>query len=153
VATVAKDSIAVYDPRQLWAANLAPLVAAAREGAAHAARTAGRQRARARQESQWWRRRWVIVAGAGLVIAGAAGGAYAAMAGRRSSAQRPAAGAERVETGRDKVTGLARTVAHKLRGNGGDGDGQGRLPGSEPAGRPAMATSTPDESRNDAHPY
>jgi hypothetical protein len=156
VATVAKDSTAVYDPRQLWATNLAPLVAAAREGAAQAVRTAGRERARARQESQRRRQRWLIVAAAGLVVAGAAGGAYAAIARRRSSMESPAAGSERstAEAGRAKVAGFARSVAHKFRGDGdGRGDGAGRLPGSGPAGRPAMATSTPDESRNDARPY
>jgi hypothetical protein len=147
VATVAKDSTAAYDPRQLWAANLAPLVTAAREGAAHAARTAGRERARARQESQWWRQHWLIVAVAGLVVAGAAGGAYAAT--RRSSVDNPPASSERstMDAGRGKVAGLARTVAHKFRG-----DGPGRLPGSKPAERPAMATPARDESRNAAHP-
>jgi hypothetical protein len=158
VATVAKDSTAAYDPRQLWTANLAPLVTAAREGAAHAARTAGRERARARQESQWWRQHWLIVAVAGLVVAGAAGGAYAATATRRSSVDSPPASSERstMETGRGKVAGLARTVAHKFRGGGGEGDGRGdgpgRLPGSKPAERPAMATPARDESRNAAHP-
>jgi hypothetical protein len=139
------NGIAAYDPRQIWAVNLAPLVAAAREGAAHAARTASKQRARARQEPAWWRQRWVMVTVAGLAVAGAAGGVYATLASRRSRGSRHAAAGAPVgldeqplpnglkstmDVGRTKVSGLARNVAHKLRGNGQDG------PAAHPAGTP-----------------
>jgi hypothetical protein len=126
------NGIAAYDPRQIWAANLAPLVTAAREGTAHAARTASKQRARARHEPAWWRQRWVIITAAGVAVAGAAGGVYATLASRRSRSSRhatpgthpgldeqpqPNGFKSTVDSGRSKVTGLARSMAHKLRGD------------------------------------
>jgi hypothetical protein len=119
---------AAYDPRQIWAMNLAPLVVAAREGAAQAARTASRERALARRQPAWWQQRWVMVTTAGLAVMGAAGGTYAVLAARRSRASRQAVpgsgsglgpsqadGYRSTESGRARVTGLARNVVHKLR--------------------------------------
>jgi hypothetical protein len=129
--TEGKNGTAAYDPRQIWATNLAPLVVAAREGAAHAARTASRERARARREPAWWRQRWVIITTAGLAVVGAAGGVYAMLASQRSRGSRhampsggmgfddqPHAGGftSTMGSGRAKVTDLARNVVHKLRG-------------------------------------
>jgi hypothetical protein len=131
-STVAKtggnnSTTAAYDPRQIWATNLAPLVVAAREGAAHAARTASRERARVRRQPAWWQQRWVIVTTGGLAVLGAAGGVYAVLASRRSRTSRHAAdstggglgaqadGFRSTESGRAKVSDLARNVVHKLR--------------------------------------
>lgn len=129
--TGGNNSMTTYDPRQIWATNLAPLMTAAREGAAHAARTASRERARARQQPAWWRQRWVIITTAGLAVLGAAGGTYAMLASRRSRGSRHAATSagvmpdgqpqadgfkSTVGSGRAKVGDLARNMVHKLRG-------------------------------------
>ncbi|HEY8473498.1 MAG TPA: hypothetical protein VIL37_12800 [Natronosporangium sp.] len=106
--------------------NLAPLVVAARVGAAQAARTASRERARARRKPAWWQARWVMVTTAGLAVLGAAGGVYAVFAQRSRSGQPTMTGTggaignqdghgSMVDTGREKVTGLARNVVHKFR--------------------------------------
>jgi hypothetical protein len=139
------------DPRRIWSTNLAPLFTAAREGAAQAARTASRERARARRDSRRGRRTWLIVTAAGMVVAGAAGGAY--QAAKRRAAGSGAAGAEpgqggtpaqtiisTVESGREKVAEAARTMLHKIRGNGADQSAPARTgaaSGSPPAGTPA----------------
>jgi hypothetical protein len=169
VATVASKSggngTAAYHPRQIWEMNLAPLVVAAREGAAHAARTASLERARVRRQPAWWQQRWVMVTAAGLAVVGAAGGVYAAMSRRRSASrgfaepnsrasmgQMPAAGHERTNglrstmgSGRTKMTGMARNMVHKLR----RGDG-GEL-GPETPRTPERTSTRPDESHNDPH--
>lgn len=124
---MAKRNTPAYDPRRIWSTNLAPLVTAAREGASHAAQTAGKERERARQRS-WLRRRWLYVSAAGLVVAGAAGGVYRAAAKRSATApDGTGAGPEpagstaaetirsTVETGREKLTEVARTMVHKIR--------------------------------------
>ena len=132
-----------YDPRQVWATSVAPLITAAREAAAHAARTASQERARARrEESPWWRQRWVAMTVAGVAAAGTAAGVSAVLIRRRSanramgvdvnrepgggpsgSAGPGAGGAggirSTVEAGRDKVASAARTVIHKVRRNDG----------------------------------
>jgi hypothetical protein len=167
VATVASKSggnnTAAYNPRQIWTMNLAPLVVAAREGAAHAARTASLERARVRQQPPWWQQRWVMVTATGLAVVGAAGGVYAAVARRRSANSpgypepggraMPAAGHERsnglkstMESGRTKMTGVARNMVHKLRRNDG-----GEF-GPETPRTPEPASTLPDESHNDLRP-
>jgi hypothetical protein len=154
VATVAKHSTTAYDPRQIWSANLAPLVTAARQGAAHAARAASRERARARQEPpRWWRQRWLVMTAAAVTIAGAAGGVYAVLARRRSSTARhaetgvrpaPSNGAttngirSTMENGREKVTGLARSVVHRVRRDGPD------QTAPAPSGGVAPSAAVPD---------
>lgn len=121
-----------YDPRRIWSTNLAPLVAAAREGASHAADTASKERARAHRDSRWWRQRWLLVTASGLVVAGAVGGVYQAVTKRRTAEAEAGTGAaapgeqpdrstpaeairSTVETGREKMTEAARTVLHKIR--------------------------------------
>ena len=129
--TGGNNSTAAYYPRQIWTTNLAPLVVAAREGAAQAARTASRERARARQQPAWWQQRWVLMTTAGLAVVGAAGGMYAVLASRRSRNSRHTATStggglggqsqadgfkSTTDSGRAKVTGAARNMVHKLRG-------------------------------------
>lgn len=119
------STTAAYEPRQIWAMNLAPLVVAAREGAAQAARTASRERARVRRQPAWWQQRWVIASTAGVAVLGAAGGVYAILANRRARMSRqPVPGAEpgvradgyrSTESGRARVSGLARNMVHRLR--------------------------------------
>jgi hypothetical protein len=168
VATVASNSggntTVAYDPRQLWTANVAPLVTAAREGAAHAARTASRERARARQQPAWWRQRWVIVTAAGVAVVAAAGGVYAAVASRRSGNHgfgEPTGqntGFERMhspdgsnglkstmDSGRARVTDVARNMVHKLRGN------ERTEFGPETPRMAAPGSTMPDEPRNELH--
>lgn len=138
VATLARNGSARigtvrYDPRELWATNVAPLVVAAREGANRAARTARAERARmVQRQSPWWRRRWVVFTASGLMVAAAAGSAYAVMTNRRSQAKPDAdemtsqpegtgaAGGIKstVEAGREKVADATRTVMHKIRRDG-----------------------------------
>jgi hypothetical protein len=124
-------------PRQMWAMNLAPLVAGARRGATHAAKTVSRERARARRKQQWWRQRWLVVTATGVAVAGAAAGTYAIVSKRRSAAPVPGAQSvdaaprngfrSTVETGRTRVADLARTVAHRVRRDGARGDAEPRL--------------------------
>lgn len=117
------------DPRQIWGAQVAPLVTAAREGASHAAQTARRERARVvgQRSSPWWKQRWVMVTAGGLVVAGAAGGVWAALS--RRSARRERDGdtesgiRSTMEAGRAKVAGAARTVMDRIRSEGPDGNG------------------------------
>lgn len=139
------STTAAYDPRQIWAMDVAPLVVAAREGAVQAARTARRERARVRREPAWWQQRWVMVSTAGLAVLGAAGGIYAVLASQRSGSSRHVAagtggglgaqadGYRSTESGRAKVTGLARNMVHKLR----RGEQQPMSPGTQQMPEPA----------------
>jgi hypothetical protein len=152
---------AAYDPRQIWAMNLAPLVVAAREGAAQAVRTASRERARVRQQPAWWQQRWVVATATGLAVVGAAGAVYAVVASRRSGNRRfgestgygtdrtPAGSHERADgvkstvgSGRAKVSGMARNVVHKFRGS------ETRDFGPEGTRMPESASTRSDESGN-----
>lgn len=152
-----------YDPRKVWSTNLAPFVTAAREGASQAAETASKERARARRDSRWWRQRWLLITASGLVVAGAAGGVYQAVAKRRDAAAESgtgptgpiASGAQpdrstpvetirsTVETGREKVTEVARNVLHKVRREEPEGPAresrvpESPSPNSAAPGRPA----------------
>jgi hypothetical protein len=165
VARNSDGNSTAYDPRQIWATNLAPLVVAAREGAAQAARTASRERARARQQPAWWQRRWVIVSAAGLAVVGAAGGVYAAVANRRGvhrgyavptdtgMSGTPGAGQERanglrstMDTGKARMTDAARTMVHKLRGD------EHTALGPESSRMPGSTSTMADGSRNDLRP-
>lgn len=123
-----RNGTASYDPRELWVANVAPLVAAAREAASHAASAARAQRARASQPPPpWWQRRWLMYTATGLAVGGVAGAVYA-MAKRGSQAKPgadeltarpeqavPGGMRSTMEAGRDRVAGATRTMMHKIR--------------------------------------
>jgi hypothetical protein len=125
---VAKKRTPEFQPRKFWATNLAPLVTGARQGASHAAHTARKERERARRQSQRWRYRWLYLTATGLVVAGASAGVYRAATKRHpdspeaeKSQLEQAGGAtadavrSTVESGREKVTGAARNMLHKIR--------------------------------------
>lgn len=129
---VNRNGTASYDPRELWEANVAPLVTAAREvagQAAQAARTARAQRAQAHRQPPWWQRRWLVFTAAGMAVGGAAGAVYA-MARRRSQAEvadelaapmepsMPRGMRSTMESGRQKVAGVTRTMMHRIRHSG-----------------------------------
>lgn len=114
------------DMRQMWATNVVPIVAAAREGASHANRVARKEwarthrRTRLHHRTRSWRR-WMLVAG-GVALVGTAGGIAAAMAQRRSGTnvdlamtrdEAKAGLQSTMEAGRERA-GASRDAARKL---------------------------------------
>lgn len=121
---VNRNGTVTYDPRELWVANVAPVVAAAREAAAQAVRAARAQRTPPPPpQPPWWQRRWLMFTATGLAIGGAAGAVYA-MVQRRSQAEATAdelaTGTERgpgtrkstMEAGRERVAGMMSKIRH-----------------------------------------
>jgi hypothetical protein len=146
---VARRDVGGYDPRQRWAAWLAPYVVAVREGATVAFRTARREReeerARALRQAMPLGQRVLVLTAAGVAAVGAVGAVTAALASRRPGGAEPEGRTatdqlrSTMEAGRERVTGMAREARQRVRGD----EPAPAVTGGTPAG-PETAYPSPE---------